>query len=346
MEIVFSRLYHIDYERDIVDEAIMGKNDVFKYIEIIIKKTIENTNSRHFKVVDDNTQVISIINNFVNNIKSGLGLDNTCLDSGTESIARRLSQKEKEKDIIISRMGNHVKKGSLIQSLVRVSDTLYYILSKVEYMEFLDRKESNIRTGLPLEQVILKSCLIKYDEVGICDIKIYDSGNTIADYWSKDLLELVEISSDEANTSASFTSIDRVLGRYIKENYKSDYTLLRNSLIGYYNQNSKFEFTSLIEKVFKNYQPNDITLDMDKIIEKVEKLPENKKFDRVFDIVPKAIRARKKRTIEINPNIELVLKDSTENLKGTIKGTKGKDGEYYLNIRVREDIYRDFYFRD
>ena len=343
MEILFSRLHHIDFETGSVNLAAMKEDAIKRYIGIIIKDTLENKNSRNFKVKDNTTQVISIVDNFVKCINLGVDLNDETLNSDTEKIAFRLSEKEKEKDDQIAKMDKHVKKGSLIQALVKKDDDLIYILAKVEYMEFLDRSEADFRIGLPVEKKILKTCLIYYNnESEIEKIHIYDSTNNIADYWSNGLLELEEASSNEVNTRTSFSSIDKVLGKNIKNEYQSDYTLLRNSLIAYYNQNESFVFSDLVDKVFKNYKPNDSNLDMNKICEKIEKLPESKKFETNFTIVPKEIRARKKRIIAVNRDIDLILKDSTDNLKGTIKGIHDEDGEYYIKIRVGQEVFKNF----
>lgn len=347
MEIVFSRLHHIDFENDIITLAEKGENDVSIYIKTITEDTIVNKNSKHFKVVDETTQAISIINNFIKvHINNPTDLENNIIDIGTEKIAKRLSLKEKEKDEQIARMGNRVKKGSLIQALVRNGESLIYLLAKVEDMKFLAKDSDRITTGLPLEKVILKTCIITYNESEIVEIEISDSSGSIADYWSNGLLEVKEVYGNEANTILSFKEIDKVLAKTLKKEYKSDYTLLRNSLIGYYNQNESFKYSDVINNVFKSYQPDNTDLNINEICTKLESLPEKKQFDRQFTIVPKAIRAKKKRVISIDPNIDLVLKDSTENLKGTIIGTQGEDGEYYLNIKVNEETYRDFSFRD
>ncbi len=343
MEIIFSRLHHIDFEMSSVELAEMGESAVRQYVNLIIKETIENTNSRNFITKDDRTQAISIVNGFIEELKEKSIIESKGIDTNTYKIARRLGEKEKEVDDQISRMNNHVKKGSLIQALVKKDEALIYILAKVEYMEFLDRNEADFRVGLPVEKKILKTCLIYYDDsYEIEKIHIYDSTGSIADYWSNGLMELEEASSDTVNTLDSFKAIDKVLGREIKSSYPSDYTLIRNSLISYYNQNENFVFSDMLQKVFKNYQPNDEKLIMDNLCDKIDKLPETKKFERNFSIVPKVIRARKKRVIKITDDIDLILKDSNDDLKGIIKGIRDGNGEYYLKIRVNPGIYNDF----
>lgn len=342
MEIIFSRLHHIDFDVPSIELAEMEGNAVTQYVNLIINETIQNTNSRNFKIKDETTQVVSIINKFVETVQLGVIIDSTEIDDKSLRIAQRLSEKEKEKDNQIAAMGNHVKKGSLIQALVKKDDDLIYIFAKVEYMNFLDRSEANIRIGLPLDKMILKTCLVYYNESDVEKINIYDSSGNIAEYWSNGLLELEQASSNETNTSNSFNAIEKVLKKNVKNDYPSDYTLIRNSLISYYNQNKNFVYTELIDKVFRNYEPDNSDLNINNICGKLEKLPETKKFERNFEIIPKMIRAHKKRVIFINPDIDLVLKDSTENLKGTIKGIQDQDGEYYLRIRVNQGIYRDF----
>lgn len=347
MEIIFSRLHHIDFMNDKITLAAKKENDVSTYIKSITEDTIGNKNSKHFTAIDETTQAISIINNFIKTYTNNPSdLADEVINIGTEKIANRLAVKEKEKEEQISRMDKHIKKGSLIQALVEIDDSLMYVLAKVEDKKFLDTDRAKITTGLPLEQVILKTCIITYNENEIVEIEISDSTGSIADYWSNGLLEVKEIYGNEANTIVSFKEIDKILVKNLKKEYKSDYTLLRNSLIGYYNQNESFKYSDVINNVFKSYQPDNSDLNINEICTKLESLPEKKQFDRQFTIVPRAIRAKKKRVIPIDPNIDLVLKDSTENLKGTISGTQGEDGEYYLNIKVNEETYRDFSFRN
>lgn len=346
MDIIFSRLHHIDFESNTAILAEKEKSDVSTYIEVITQDTIGNKNSKHFNVVDETTQVISIINNFIKTyIDHPKELENDIINSGTERIAKRLALKESEKESQISRMGSHIKKGSLIQALVSIEDSLIYVLAKVENMKFLDTDRYEFTTGLPLEKFILKTCIITYNKTEIVEIEMADSTGNIADYWSNGLLEVKEVQGDEANTIVSFKEIDKILAKNLKREYQSDYTLLRNSLIGYYNQNKCFKYSDLMDKVFRCYQPDNSDLNINEIFNKLEELPEKKQFDRQFSIIPKAIRAKKKRVISIDPNIDLVLKDSTENLRGTIVGTQGKDGEYYLNIKVNKETYNDFNFK-
>lgn len=343
MEIVFSKLHHIDFDLGNIELAEMGESAVIRYINLIIKETLENTNSRNFKIKDETTQVISLVNGFVELLNDGELIQAEELEEKTFKIAKRLSEKEKEADCKIAKMDRHVKKGSLIQALVKKDDDLIYILSKVEYMEYLDKNEANFRIGLPVEKKILKTCLIYYnDNYELEKIHIYDSIGSISDYWKYGLLELEEESSNEVNTTTSFNAIDKILGKNIKTKYPSDYTLIRNSLISYYNQNETFVFTDMLAKVFKNYRPDDDALNMDTLCDKIEKLPESKNFERTFEIIPKVIRARKKRVIKINNEIDLIIKDSNDDLKGTIKGIRDENGEYYLKIRVNPGIYSDF----
>lgn len=343
MEIIFSRLHHIDFDTGSIELAEMGESAVTQYINLIIKETIENTNSRNFIIKDDRTQTVSIVNGFIDELIEKNIIESEGIDKNTYKVSKRLGEKEKEIDTQIAKMNNHVKKGSLIQALAKKDEILIYILAKVEYMEFLDRNKADFRIGLPLDKKILKTCLIYYDDsYEIEKIHIYDSTGSIADYWSNGLLELEEASSNEVNTLDSFKAIDKVLGRDIKSTYSSDYTLIRNSLISYYNQNENFVFSDMLQKVFKNYKPNDDRLIMDNLCDKIDKLPETKKFERNFGIVPKIIRARKKRVIKINDDIDLILKDSNDDLKGTIKGIRDGNGEYYLKIRVNPGIYSDF----
>lgn len=211
MEIIFSRLHHIDFMNDKITLA-EKENDVTTYIKSITEDTIGNKNSKHFTAIDETTQSISIINNFIKTYTNNSSdLADEVINIGTEKIANRLALKEKEKEEQIARMDKHIKKGSLIQALVEIDDSLIYVLAKVEDKKFLDTYRAKITTGLPLEQVILKTCIITYNENEIVEIEISDSTGSIADYWSNGLLEVKEVYGNEANTIVSFKEIDKIL---------------------------------------------------------------------------------------------------------------------------------------
>lgn len=346
-------VYNVDDE---IKLQKINKSQASDYVNSIINNGLNNNNVRYFKVKRDTTEVINIINKIVEdtNCASKLGvaatLETGVLDSFTvitKKIAEKLQENEKKAQERIINLNVDVKKGSLIQALAKDEDGLLnYVLAKVEHVNILDNIDWEKHTGLPLEKQILKTCVISYDEdIKINEIKIFDSNNRISEYWKDGFLELESYTKDDINTKRSLQEINRFLVRNIKSKSTSDYNLLYNSVLGYYDQNKGFDYDDMLNKVFYNYTPiNKEKVNLEDYKDLLEKLPE-KKFDRKFDIMPEAIRKKKVRTFSIGEEIELKLKDNIENLNDVIKAIKDDDtNESYLKIRVSEDIFNEFKF--
>lgn len=366
-EILNIALHHIDFEEETVENGIIKKENAEQYINSIIRKSVENDNVRYFKVKNENTQVISLTQKAIDyervNVESNseevesisgcgvvtsvseIAIEEIYLEEVALEISKRLMEKEKEAQSKIERMGNKIKKGSLIQATVNIDGLISYILAKVEHVHILDKEDWEKHTGLPIENQILKTCVITYDDNSeIESIKVSDSNKEIADYWSNGLLELDPMTSDDRNTDKSFKVIDNFLIRNIKKDSRADYGLLYNSLLGYYNQNTSFDYDDMVEKVFKNYEPiNSEVVKFDELKPKLDKLPDGN-FDRKFDVIIKVLRNKKKRIIKINSDIDLTLNDSIENLKDIIKGEKKPNNEYVLEIQVSKETFEEFNF--
>lgn len=174
------------------------------------------------------------------------------------------------------------------------------------------------------------------------DARIYS--DTKAKYWSSDFLELQEVITDEENTINAFKSIDSVLNRTLKKNYKSDYVVVRNACISYMKNNEHIDYNNMINCVLENYVPSEI--DKNKLLElknKLYELPEKKKFDRQFNSIPKAINARIGKVYKVNTGIEVKITDSIDNIKETIAAYQDADGARYLRIKTNdEDTYNSF----
>ncbi|MBB6696235.1 hypothetical protein [Clostridium algidicarnis] len=263
------------------------------------------------------------------------------------NIALRLVEAEKEAQEKIKNLNVDIKKGSLIQAIISNDEgKVSYIIAKVEHVNILDKNDWEKHTGLPLEKAILKTCIINFDEsYEPEDIRVYDSNNKVSDYWSNGLLELVPLTTDEVNTTNAFKEIDKFLLKNVKSKSPSDYTLMYNSVLGYFNQNATFEFNDMINKVMDNYIPeNGEMIIIKELKKKIYELPEKRSFDRQFEIIPTVIRKRKQKTYSVNQNIDLTIKDSIENLKDVIIGIIDDNQEKYIKIKVDEDIFTQFHF--
>lgn len=349
-------LYHIDRDEDRIEEDKLEKGKAEEYVQGIINKSVNADNVRYYKMISDKTEIICQINSLIISLINAKDSEIAATELNEieaskisfidKFIAQRLLRSEKKAQEKILKIKKEIRRGSLIQALVIDEDKNYsFIISKVEHVNILDKADWEKHTGLPLEKEILKTCVISYTNTGeINDIKLFDTNAVVAQYWYEGLLELEPLTSNEQNTKKSFSEIHKILVNNIKTKSQVDYGLLKNSLIGYYNQNVGFDFDDLKEKVFTNYKPqNEDAIDMKDVIRKLNSVSE-KRFDKQFEIVPKVIRKNKITVYKINEEIDLTIKDSVENLKDIIQSEKVEEN-MYLKIKVDEETYRSFKYK-
>lgn len=329
-------LHHISIiERDLKEVDITSTdNDFGLYLHSIISTVTNRSNdSRDFKFRSDTTEVRSMVDELIKN-------------SSTESFGN-IADRLLEEEIAAQERHGHLtnlQEGSLLQAYVSVEEAPYYVIIKVDHLDFLDEDDLQKRVGLPFEEHVLKTCVIEIDGQTIKDeVKVSDTLRQISKYWWQHFLELIEITSDEKNTKSAFQSIDTHLGRRLKNYYPSDYTFIRNSLISYFRTNSGYNHQEMVSQVIGDYEPVDEELPLDNLRETMLELAENRSFDRSFNIMQDAIKARFSRTIPLDNKIDLKLKEDIENLRGRkIRSDITPDGKKVIVIESDHgyDLFR------
>jgi hypothetical protein len=343
---IFDAMYHIDLTNNTIVQKEVGVGDLDEYIVELLDTIVDLPDSRFFGFESENTEVKTLLDKLI--VEKNENPDAPeCLPI-SDDIANRLLRKEVEAQEKYSHL-TKLQKGSLIQSLVEYQDELYFLISKVEHESFLNTEDLVRQIGLPYDKKALKTCLIKFTfDDDIDSIIVSDTNVRISQYWVKDFLELKEKNSNEKNTSTAFNAVDMILSRQIKGKSPSDYTMLRNTLIGYFRTQEEFAFEQMVSSVFGEYQPEKPDLvDMSKIKEEVNKLPDKLGFDKRFTIVGKEISARIKNVVKISDKIELNLKDHIEQLKNVIKSDTTPDGQKVIIIKTENDkAYEMFKYRE
>lgn len=341
MEVISKSVFNIDYE-----EGRVIKRDIpdyfNEYIDNLIEFTDRNERVRLFKARSQSTQVISNIRNII--IKS---YDNDAIELNHTEIVERLLAKEVERQEIINRMKISIKKGSIIQALIKEEDNncYKYIIAKVDCKDFIDNDDLKTKIGFLKEnKAIGKTCILETasleeDDIIIDNAKIYLDGS--ATYWADEFLELDEMRCDELNTKLVFDSVESVLKRYIFKKSPKDYNILRNSLIGTLRTRDHIDYnTNIIKEIVCDYVPEDnesLTKDtLDTVVEKLKELPEKKNFDLQFTPMPRTISAKVKKIYPVTPGIEIKT-DYVEGLKDVIKSFEEPDGTRYLKIKTTND---------
>lgn len=349
MDLICKMVHKIDYDGENITEISTDESfDNFAYD--LIQGINENVVTKEYAPTSQTTQVVANVKKIIN----------ITMDESNEAkiinrastymidIANRLLNKEMEKQDQIMKMGKNVKKGSLIQAAIREKDSLYYLLAKVEHTSFVDDADFLIKTGFSSEQKkIWKTCIfdceVEDDEITINNAHIYL--NTPAKYWASDFLELREVSTDSENTKRAFRSVDALLKRDLKKKAPSDYTIIRNSIVWHMKKEIQLDYNNMINSIFEGYVPEIATEeDIESLREKMLQLPEKKKFERLFTVVPKEIKAKIKQIYQVNDGIEIKVNGYIEDIKETISAYEDNDtGTKYIKIRTNNnDVYKQF----
>lgn len=296
----------------------------------MIEEILSNLNKKQYRPKSLKTEVVSLV------VESAIDL--RVEPDSSEMIANRLLNKEIERQKEVDRLNIELKKGSLIQSLLKDGDYLYYIITKIENVDILDIDIMFKRSGLPYENKSFKNCLFKIEESGdVCDIFLSDKNGPIADYWDNLFLELEEVTSDENNTLQTYNYLTHKIKKEIEKESPSDYTLLRNQVLGFFMTQEEFNLEDFFNFTFGSYQPENPEIDIQKIKESITDQLSAKKFDTEFNIVPSAIKSRKtKETKKVNDCISITLDGFDQEIKNNIK-TREEHGEKFIMIKSTEE---------
>lgn len=333
--IKFITLHHIDINADKADLHLPSpnSNDLQAYVQFLFEMITKKEDHRYFRFQSDTTEVKGCIYDL---IMDGTNYEDKCL-----AIANRLLRKEKEAQEKYGHLKD-IQRGSLIQTQIQSDGKKIFIIAKIDLDPFLDEFDLKKKSGLPFERFLLKSCLLEYNLSNELEkISLYDSTPRIANYWYKEFLEAEELNTDEHNTNVAFKAIDNEFTMKLKNKFPSDYTFLRNNLIGYFRTNDVFVFNNMINYVFGEYQSIDPALDLELFKQRIRELPQKKNFDERFTIVHGLISARYKRIINLTDQIDLNLKSDIENLSDVIKA-QDVNGEKYVMIKTEKgyNIFR------
>lgn len=338
MEIIYKNIYVINYEnnkilkRSIPEEFNGYITQLFTYIN----------NSKSVRMFKTRSLQTEVVGNVLKIFNSGINLEEE-VESFFESIAQRLLRCEVVAQANVSRLGIRLKRGSLVQALVQDETTgdYSYLLAKVEHSNFVDDNDFSFKTGFSSEQEkIWKTTifdLVNEDgRLSIDETKVHL--DTSSKYWYKEFLELDELVNDERNTILAFKSIESLLLRSVKLTAPSDYLVLRNNTIGWLRKQQLINYDEMIENIFGSYCPEEMDQEhLDKLKKRLLELPDVKKFDREFDSVPKAIKAKIRKLFPVNQGIEIKISDYVGDIKDVIKSHEDTSGARYISIKTNDE---------
>lgn len=327
MNIIFSKLYKIDVENNLVTlEQFQQSDNLDHYVMELINRVTEEIGDRSYNFENG----AMTIKNSLNQIISENDIDVICFQ-----IAQRLLQKEIQAQ---ERYGHlhDIQKGMLIISYVKMTETEFkIIISKADYNTFLEEITGEIKSGLPIKKKIFKSFIANVSNNEISKMVTYDVNAKVAQYWWKEFLELKVVVNDEENTIRAFNAIESTILEPIKRQSKSDYLHLWNATIAYFRGEGEFSLNHYRDNVLGTYIPYEGNINIEQLKEKCNELPANFEFDHRFEKTPTAVNKRFKKTIELSNAIDLIIKHDIANLSSTFK-PKEEGGRKYIMIRSDE----------
>lgn len=267
------------------------------------------------------------------------------LNTVSSNLADRLLEKEIATDIRYGHLGadgnGHVKKGSFLQFLYKEDGKISYLGVKIEHQTFLDEVDLKKKIGLSIANKVYKACRVDFDSNhSPCEVFVYDTNTKPSAYWWHDFLELRELRNDALNTTTASTEVLRVINK-IKKDFPADHTILRNSIISAFKQNAAFNYYDFLTNSIENYEPEVAALKdkLPELINTLKTLPDKKKFDTQFTLVPSSVPFRKTK-FNLSKEISLTIEDGIENINDKIWSEKTACGKELVVIESSDGFKR------
>ena len=216
----------------------------------------------------------------------------------------------------------------------------------MDWSDFLQRVDLNKTQGIEINKKRLgKSCLFTLDIDEAKDISIIDAQILLdnkASYFCDAFLELTPFYRDDYNTETMVNVALKLIDDSFRKKYPQERMLLRNSFIHYVKANEFIDYTEISNDIFQKYIQSDACrieqADKDMFLNKLNELPEKKKFSRQFTRIPKSIKARViKNDYKLTTFARLEIQDADQNeILAKIKSGSDDDGSTYLKIYTED----------
>lgn len=330
-EILSTVLYHIDLDNQACTSlaTINEYSDLSGYLKDLLKEINIRDQRRSYEFARDSTEFFTSLVSF--NVTKNLSI-NPC----SQKIAERLLDKEIQTDAHYGHLSasgsGHVKKGSFLQFLFREGGKLCYLGVKIEHQSFLDEDDFRKKIGLSIENKIYKACKVTWVGEVPTSVLVFDTNSKPAIYWWREFLELKEVRDDSFNTRIASQEVVKILNS-IKKEFPIDHTILRNATIAAFKQNGTMKFDVFIETTFGKYVPDNILL-VDKLpslIRNLNDLPEKKRFDTMFNLVPSEVSFNKKK-VELTKEIYISFDEGINDLENKIWAEESASGQKLVVI--------------
>ncbi|HEA50777.1 hypothetical protein LCGC14_1994070 [marine sediment metagenome] len=329
-------LHHLDVPSETATSVSLDKahKDLEEYVVDLVQEILTLKRGRFFEFSSKTEEVPARI------LK--MGTDDEWSEHA-DIVAKKLIREEVDRQKKVEGIAD-IRKGSLLQVYAEHNSGSLILFIKIDHEKIVDASALSIRSGLPVKKDrVQKSCLARFSTADeLEDLIISDSNSTISEYWWKNFLACKEKQSSKTNTSNAYVNIDNLLRRRLRKKFPADYHYLKNDLNSYFANNDGFVFQEVVD-LFSNYKPENKELEakMPEIVSSLEKLPEEKNFDRQFDLETSGIRSKIRHKVHLAENFELRLNGDVPDLDDIVD-TGSDDKGKFIKI-YSESGYREFY---
>ena len=299
METIFTSLHILDLDNDWVKEKEVPASFA-PFILDTLEYAQANEKNKAYMVHNEHTQVVSCIRQMV--------LEPEKWQAYAQSIANKCLE-------------------------------YIYMVAKIEHSQWLDSSDLSERVGFSLEKKSLwKSAvfsLVQMDqEVLFSSIQGYS--DTQAKYWTVSFLELDEARDDAKNTYSVFKAVDNELKSAIEPVSKKDYVQLSTELQNLMNTPQDFQYEQCVDQILEKYHPSEEEVEKDVMKDCLMALPERKKFDTEFKVVPESLNNRRTKKFHLSKGIELTVRSDAVEYPDKISAVT-IDGKRVIQIVCDDD---------
>lgn len=341
--IISTALHQINVEDEECRKISIGEHaDLEEYLSNLLDEIRKKEQKRSYEFARNITDLKTILESYYKN-------NQLQENENSNTLSKKLLDVEVETDRKYGHLGNsdngHIKKGSFLQFIYKENEKIFYLGVKIEHQEFLDESDFKKKIGLSIANKVYKATQVIFDDKGKpASINIFDTNSTPAKYWWKDFLVLKVVRDDALNTSEASRHVINTIEKY-KKNFPVDYTILRGSAIAAFKQEGVMNYDEFISNIFEKYTPDnpDFELALKELTKKLKDLPEKKKFDTQFNLVPSEVKFKKIK-IKLTSQIDISYDEEMKNIENKIWSQKDND-EYKVVVKVDEEAYNRFNFK-
>lgn len=292
---IYDLEHGVGYKKSNID---LSENSELLSFLIKLSQETMNSNSSRAYIFDEEAYVES-------ELKSLLGDP----DLHSTNIADHLYEAEDKSRFKTS-------EGSFIIAKLKTEQRHCYLLTKLDFKKYFEEKTYRLKSGLPEDKAILKSCLvnINQDETFQDSIYLTDKNGSISYFWHTDFLGATPQRNNETNTKEVFDLVGRLLRSKVKKVSEADFFGLKDCVNSYFNTKEVFNFDEFIEETLDSYSPLNEGFTVDDFVSNLREAKRTREFDGSFEIDKTYIKKKIKETITVNDGVTLVIQGSTNDI--------------------------------